>query len=192
MPPFRPLAQHELERLGDDELIAYIHAARRADDRSAGDALATLVFGHRHNVRRRVAMKVPDADVEDLTDDIVADAIVSAFDGTSGGQFGSWLNTITQRAIADYHRRGPGRFKRGELDRETEAPREHAVEALDAVDRVLAPLSDEHRRVIGLWLLGFRAAEIDGVSDDNVHQIVSRFRRALRGQLGGEENGEAT
>ena len=192
MTPFRPRHQDELERLDDDALIAYMRDAGAAGHESAALALAILVYGQRHNVRRRVLMKVPSQDVDDVTDEILAKAIVSAFDGTSGGQFGSWLNTITKRAIADYHRRGPGRLETDPLEeRDLEAPQEHAVEALDALERVLATLRVEHRRVVELWLQGFAAPEIEGVSDANVHQIVSRFRRALRGQLGDAPKGEA-
>lgn len=192
MPPFRPLAQHDLERLDDDALIAYMRRAGAAGHESAGLALAILAYGHRPNVRRRVALKVPSHDVDDVTDEILAKALVSAFDGGSGGQFGAWMNTIAGRAIADYHRRGPGRLRSEPLeDRDLEAPAEHAVEALDVLARVLDGLNDEHRRVVELWLQGYAAPEIDGVSDANVHQIVSRFRRALRGQLGGNPKGEA-
>ena len=45
--------------------------------------------------------------------------------------------------------------------------------------------------MIELWLAGYAAPEIDGVSDANVHQIVSRFRRALRGQLDVGPKGES-
>jgi len=165
--------------------------AGAAGHESAALALAMLVYGHRPNVRRRVAMKVPPQDVDDVTDEILAKAIVSAFDGTSGGQFGSWMNTITVRAIADYHRRGPGRVATEPLDRDLEAPAEDAAETRDALRRVLDALSDEHRRVVELWLQGFAAPEIDEISDANVHQIVSRFRRALRGQLGDGPKGKA-
>jgi DNA-directed RNA polymerase specialized sigma24 family protein len=193
VPPFRPLAQPDLERLDDDALIAYMRAAERAGHESAALALAILVYGCRGNVRRRVLMKLPPQDVDDVTDEILAKALLSAFAGTSGGQFGSWMNTITQRAIADYHRRGPGRLETEPLkDRDPAAPDEQAVETADTVERVLAGLSAEHRRVVEQWLRGFAASEIDGVSVANAHQIVSRFRRALRGQLGGEENGKAT
>ena len=49
---------------------------------------------------------------------------------------------------------------------------------------MLARLSDEHRRVVELVVLeGRAAAEVDGVSAANVHQITSRFRRALREEL---------
>ena len=184
MPPFRPRAQHELERLDDDALIAYMREAGAAGHESAGLALGMLAYGSRPRVRARVSMKVPARDVDDVTDEILAKALFSTFDGSYGGQFGSWMNTITQRAIADYHRRGPGRVKAEPLDARDAAPEDDEVETGDALERTLAALNPEHRRVIDLWLRGYGAQEIDGVSDANVHQIVSRFRRALRGQLG--------
>jgi DNA-directed RNA polymerase specialized sigma24 family protein len=186
VPPFRPRAQHELERLDDDALIAYMREAGAAGHESAGLALAMLAYGYRSRVRARVRLsEVPDHSVDELTDAILERALLSAFDGAHGGQFGSWMNTITKRAIADYFRRGPGRAEIEPLeDRDLEAPSENAIDALDALERTLAALNPEHRRVIDLWLRGYGAQEIDGVSDANVHQIVSRFRRALRGQLG--------
>jgi len=184
VPPFRPRAQHELERLDDDALIAYMREAGAAGHESAGLALAMLAYGYRPRVRARVSMKIPAQDVDDVTDEILAKALFSTFDGSYGGQFGAWMNTITQRAIADYHRRGPGRVKAEPLDERDAAPQGDEVETGDALERALAALNPEHRRVIDLWLRGYGAQEIDGVSDANVHQIVSRFRRALRGQLG--------
>ena len=85
--------------------------ARTNGHPSAARALAILVYGHWRNVERRIQMKLPSAYVEDLTGDVVADAIASAFEGNSVGEFRSWLNTITQRAIADFYRRGPGRHE---------------------------------------------------------------------------------
>ena len=99
---FRPLGETELARLSDDELIAYL---RRAHGQSARTALAILVYGHWHNVARRVAMKVPAGAVEDVTADVLVSAIQSAFDGVSKGEFVVWLRTITARRIADFHRR---------------------------------------------------------------------------------------
>jgi DNA-directed RNA polymerase specialized sigma24 family protein len=192
VPPFRPRAQHELERLDDDALIAYLREASAAGDESAGLALGMLAYGSRSRVRARVSMKVPAQDVDDVTDEILAKALFSTFDGSFGGQFGSWMNTITQRAIADYHRRGPGRLKAEPLDERDAAPEDDEVETGDALERTLAALNPEHRRVIDLWLRGYGAQEIDGVSDANVHQIVSRFRRALRGQLDADPKGVPT
>ena len=173
------------DSLDDDALIAYMREAGSAGHESAGLALGMLAYGYRSRVRARVSMKIPAQDVDDVTDEILAKALFSTFDGSYGGQFGSWMNTITTRTIADYFRRGPGRATIEALeDRDLEAPSENAVDAIDALERTLAALNPAHRRVIDLWLRGYGAQEIDGVSDANVHQIVSRFRRALRGQLG--------
>jgi RNA polymerase sigma factor (sigma-70 family) len=186
---FRPLDDATLKRLDDDALVAYMREARTAGHPSAALALAILVYGHWRNVERRVRMKVPPADVEDLTGDVVADAIASAFDGKSGGEFRAWLNTITRRAIADYHRRGPGRMKRAdEPPREAAAPSEAGVvEVGDAIERVMATLRPDHRLVVDIVVFEDRpaadAARAVGMTEANVHQIVSRFRAALRGEL---------
>jgi len=187
---FRPLDEAALQRLHDDALIAYLRDAREHGHPSAAVGLAILVYGHWQNVERRVRMKVPAAHVEDLTGDVIADAIASAFEGKSIGEFVSWLNTITRRAIADFYRRGPGRMaqvQESETERAT-PPETGVVELRDAIDRVIATLQPHHRAVVDLVVFEGRsaaeaAAAIDGMSEANVHQIVSRFRRALRGEL---------
>jgi RNA polymerase sigma factor (sigma-70 family) len=199
LPSFQRKPDHELDRLDDDSLIAYIRAARHAGDRSAaGRALGVLVFGHWRNVERRVRLKVPAEHVEDVTEDIVLSAIQSAFDGTSVGEFVSWLRRITQRRIADFHRRAESVPRLVPLVADPDAaPRapdpavaseEGAIEAQDAVDRVLARLSEPHRRVVeAIVFEGLTAREaaraVPDMTEANAHQIVSRFRRALRREL---------
>lgn len=198
VPAFVPKPDHELERLDDDALIAYIRHGRAAGDgAAAARALAIVVFGHWRNVERRVAMKVPREHVEDVTSAIVVSAISSAFDGTSVGEFLGWLATITRRRIADFHRRrGPetvplaaGSNTEARVGTEPEAPSEEGyVEVQDAIERVLARLSAKHRRAVELRIFAQRpsaevAASLPGMSVDNVDQIASRFRRALRREL---------
>ena len=198
MPRFERKPDHELDRLDDEALVAYARAARDAGDQAAGArAIAVLVYGYWPNVERRVRMKVPREHVEDVTADIVASAIQSAFDGTSVGEFRAWLGTITRRRIADYHRRAektpatvplvPDPDEAGAPD-PAAASEEGLVETRDVVERVLAGLSDAHRRVVELVVFEARTAsqaaqEVPGMREDNVHQIVSRFRRALRRAL---------
>ena len=142
-------------------------------------------------------MKIPAQHVEDLTGDVIADAITSAFNGTSVGEFRSWLATITQRAIADFYRRGPGRAKTEEISDDRAAPSdEGAVEVRDAIARVLAKLRPDHARVVDIVVFedgsaADAAREVPGMTEANVHQIVSRFRRALREELepGGDTEG---
>ena len=179
---FRALGEAELGRLDDEALIAYVRMARLHGDASARVALAVLVYGHWHNVARRIALKVPAAAVEDVTSDVLVSALQSAFDGSSEGEFHVWLRTITQRRIADFHRRS--RTTVGLDDVVVEAPEEGVVMVADAVERVLARVSAEHRRVVELVVFGgLAASEVDGTSAANVHQITSRFRRALRKEL---------
>lgn len=192
---FRPLDEADLQRLDDDALVDYMRRARTAGHPSAALALAIMVYGHWPNVERRIRLKVPEGHVEDLTGDVIADAIASAFDGTSVGEFVSWLGTITRRAIADFHRRGLGRVRVEELPAvEPEAPSEAgAVEVGDAIERVIATLRDEHRRVVDIVVFEGRTAadavrEVPGITEANAHKIASRFRRALRGELEVAEN----
>ena len=91
--------------------------------------------------------------------------------------------TITQRRIADFHRRRAATTVPID-DLTVIAPADDEVELNDLIERLLARLNAEHRRVVELVVLqGRGAAEIDGVSVANVHQITSRFRRALREEL---------
>jgi RNA polymerase sigma factor (sigma-70 family) len=189
-PLFRPLDDSALQRLDDDALIVYMREARAKGDPSAANALAILVYGHWAKVERRIKMKVPPAYVEDLAGDVVADAITSAFEGKSVGGFRSWLNTITQRAIADFYRRGPGRIPRAdEVPEPVAEPDTGEVEVRDAIERVMAKMRPDHQKIVDLvvfegWSAAQAAGEVPGMTEANVHQIVSRFRRALRGELG--------
>jgi DNA-directed RNA polymerase specialized sigma24 family protein len=186
---FRPLDEAGLQRLDDDALIDYMRRARGAGHPTAGLALAILVYGHWANVERRIRLKVPEAHVEDLTGDVIADAIASAFDGSSVGEFVSWLSTITRRAIADFYRRGAGQMRFEEPAVEPEAPSEEgAVEVRDAIERVMSTLREDHRRVVDIIVFADGTAadaarHVPGISTDNAHQIASRFRRAVRAEL---------
>ena len=193
---FRPLDEIQLQRLDDDALIEYMRRARAAGHPSAGMALAMLVYGHWSNVERRIRLKVAEPYVADLTGDVIADAIASAFDGSSVGQFVSWLRTITQRAIADFYRRGAGPVPLAEPPViEPAAPSDvGAVEVRDAIERVMATMREDHRRVVDILVFGDGTAadavrEVPGVSAANAHQIVSRFRRSLRAELEAGDTG---
>lgn len=198
---FQPRPDHELEELSDDHLIAYIRDAR--DDGELAHArrgLMFLVYGYERTVKRRLSLKVPQHAVEDLAHDAIVRAIASAFDGTSVGEFRSWLHTIVDRTAVDYYRRAERQ------PQETILPSEHAgqddvwgaeptvegeagaVELRIIVTEVLADFNDKHKRVIELHVFdGLTAAEVcermDGMREDNVAKIASRFRSKLRAQL---------
>jgi RNA polymerase sigma factor (sigma-70 family) len=193
--PFFPRTEHELHDLDDEGLFAHLREARAAGDgEQARLALQLLVFGYWPRVAQRVAMRAPAEEVEAITSEVVMSAIVSAFDGESIGEFRAWLKTVTNRRIADFHRKRAGAptlvaIGDGE-DGERSAPEpsdvsdEGLVETKDLVDRTLATLKAEHAKVVELHVLcGVPARDVEralGVSADNVAQIASRFRRRLR------------
>lgn len=199
-PNFRDLKEHELATLPDEQLIAYLQKARVAGATEAMTlALSVLVFGYLDIVTRRVALKVPPADVDDVAHEAILSAIRSAFSGESIGEFRAWLNRITSRRIADYHRRLEGKPKTVPLlsgDEEDEAgwgevPSAEfegvSVDAERAIETAYAALSEAHQRIVDAYVFADRpapevAAEED-TSEDNVHQVASRFRRRVRDLL---------
>ena len=198
---FRPLSDHELHQLADEQLIAYVRDARCAGQLADGRrGLAILVFGYERDVKRRLSIKVPSHVVDDLAHDALVRAIAAAFDGSSVGEFRSWLHTIVDRTAVDFFRRAERRPK------ETVLPSEHrgeddvwgaepsiegeagAVELRIIVEEVLETFNEKHRLVIELHVFGALTAgevcdRIDGMSEDNVAQIASRFRAKLRARL---------
>jgi RNA polymerase sigma factor (sigma-70 family) len=198
---FQSLADHDLHRLSDEQLIDYLRAARAAGDAVAGRrALAFLIYGYERDVQRRLALKVPAHVVSDVAHDALVRAIAAAFDGRSQGEFSNWLHTIVDRTAADYHRRAARRPKESRLPIEhrdedgvggPEASTEDesaAVELRILVDQVIAEFNPTHQRVIELHVFSALPASqvcdrIDGMSKDNVAQIASRFRARLRDRL---------
>jgi RNA polymerase sigma factor (sigma-70 family) len=198
---FEPLPDHNLQKLSDEELIAYIRHARDDGQLAHGRrGLAILVYGYERDVKRRVSMKVPSYVVDDLAHDALVRAIAAAFDRSSVGEFRSWLHTIVDRTVVDFYRRAERRPK------ETPLPSEHAgeddvwgaepsleseagaVELRIIVEEVLDTFNEKHRLVLELHVFqGFTAAEvcgrIKGMSEDNVAQIASRFRAKLHARL---------
>ena len=68
------------------------------------EALSLLYERYLTVVYRRVRYTIPEADVEDVTQDIFI-AMLRSLKGFRGdAQFRTWLRTLTNRAIADYYR----------------------------------------------------------------------------------------
>jgi RNA polymerase sigma factor (sigma-70 family) len=210
---FRRLNDAQLDRLSDDELIAYLRDARaHGDGEAASLALQMLVYGYIDHVAYRVRINLrssPDRVVEEITGRVLVSAITSAFDGTSVGEFRSWMHTITERRIVDYRR--TSRVRELPLAEEhhdepdvrgttLEAPDETGEVLVQAViNQACAELSPAHRAVVELHV--FQAASASETAqvvnrhfpdlqtqmrENNVHQIASRFRRRMRDLLDGD------
>lgn len=192
--PFHPRTEAELSRLSDDDLIDYLRSAHAAGSLDAARlALQVLVYGYWRHVELRLDRKLPDHAVEDITGDVIVRAVQSAFSGASVGEFRSWLNTITDRTIADFYRarsRHPGEasLEPGDDQPSSEpvAPDTRGyVEAQMVVEEALDELRPDHRRVVEIIVFEDRpasaaAAEVNGMTTTNAYQVVSRFRARLR------------
>ena len=207
---FRRKNEPELDRLPDDELIAEIVAAREAGDNDAARAaLGVLAYRRYDDVRRRILLKVRREDADDVAQEVFISALKSAFAGTSVGEFVNWLQTITRRRIADYHRARPdspdaplAEEEGGDEEgRGTVLPDDDPTDVVDTesvIEEAMSELSRPHRATVELYVFGgFSAKETADqvnmsckdeltteMTEPNVHQIAKRFRERLRKLLG--------
>ena len=203
--PFQERREHELDGLSDEDLVAHIRAAAAAGrSDQVKSAIAILSWRYHGNLRRRVAIRVPEADIDDVVQTILESAMKSAFDGGSVGEFRSWLNTIADRRVADYHKKRESRPKEDPLPTENlgneqvwgEEPSEpfegDALPAREAVRKAYGERPQEHQRVLDLYEFGPHSAaetaeQIPDMTEDNVHQIHSRFKARVEELLDGTD-----
>ena len=210
---FERRTHSELDRLGDDELLAYLAAAREAGDSEAVRAVVeVLIHGFWPQIIGWVSVATPKQDVQDVAQEVAASVVRSTFDGKAIGQFGAFVKTIAKRRVADYHRdrkRHPGADPLlsehgGDEGPWGEEPSDEdgtaVVELREVVGRVRATRSEVHGEVIRLYgpnVAGFldlsgeeTAAKIgelfpgEKMSEANVHQIWKRFKTDLEAELG--------
>jgi RNA polymerase sigma factor (sigma-70 family) len=195
---FRELPEHHLQTLSDEQLIAYTRTAREAGRHGAmKPAIAVLAYGYWDTLVNRARLKLPESDAEQVAGEALESAIASAFDGSSVGEFRSWLHTILSRRIADYWQKrertiptrplpqpGDEEFAGREPEVGFEGDALHAQECVrQALEEVENPL---HRRVIELYVFGPHSASEaaslagEGMTEANVHQIASRFQKRVK------------
>jgi RNA polymerase sigma-70 factor, ECF subfamily len=81
----------------DEELV-------RSSQTGAQDAFVQLYERYFPNVFARVRFKVPENDVEDVTQEIFIAVLKSLKSFRAQSKFKTWIWTITNRKIADYYR----------------------------------------------------------------------------------------
>jgi RNA polymerase sigma factor (sigma-70 family) len=213
MAGFRSLEEGELARLDDDGLIAYALDAREAGEGDqALLALQIFAFGMEDRLRAFVRSRLDshgDTVIEELTERALEQAIgsIDRLRGRTAAEARAFVFTIARRRIADYHRSARSQAGVAEAEpaadqswgegEETRTSESDAVEATIVIEEAMADLRPDHRAVVERCvLMGFSARETaddvasrfegqsdDSMSEQNVHQICSRFRKDLRGRL---------
>lgn len=215
MSDFERLDELGLDRLSDEELVAYVVAARTAGQPETGKrAIEVLAFRLQPLVEARVAAKIAPDLREDLVMTVLESFIRSAFDGKVIASVRAFISTIARRRIADHYRsqeRHPDQVPLpGEHGGEEEIWGEEpatgdataVLEIEDAIERVLDRRSETHRRMIMLYgpepmggenLSGAEVVERmlaehgESVSVDNVAQVWRRFKVDLDKELAAGE-----
>lgn len=199
----RPLGDAELARLGDDELVAYAVRAREAgDDAGADRALQIFAFGLEDALRAFVRNRLDshgDAAIEEVAERALEDAIrsIRSLRGETAPEARAFVFKIARLRVVDYHRRGRVQTAPLEAGAEAGGSDADATDTALVLEGALAELRPDHKLVVERFVLsGYSARETaelvrrrldgqvdDSMSEQNVHQIGSRFRRDLRARL---------
>jgi RNA polymerase sigma-70 factor (ECF subfamily) len=83
--------------LSDAELIRLIV-------RGQLDSFTILYERHLPAVYKRVRYRIPESDVEDVTQEVFITALQSLNSFKGNAQFSTWLRTLTNRRVADFYR----------------------------------------------------------------------------------------
>ena len=166
-----------------------------------------LVYGYERDVKRRLSIKVPAHVVDDLAHDALVRAIAAAFDGTlrrGVPQLAAHDRRPHGRGLLPARRAAPegddppqrargrgGRLGRRACDRRARPARSSCASSSRRCSR---RFNEKHRLVIELHVFaGLTAGEvcdrIEGMSEDNVAQIATRFRAKLRARLDPDTGG---
>jgi RNA polymerase sigma-70 factor (ECF subfamily) len=150
-------------------------------------------------VFKRVCCLVPESDVEDVTQEIFVSLMKSLGSFRGSAKFSTWLRTLTDRRIADFHRRRSRAAVEQSTDFSDTGAQLPAVKAPGvAVDdkvmirEAVGALPKHYREVILLrFAEGLKFDEIAKVRGQSLEATKSLFRRAiaaLREQVGDESN----
>jgi DNA-directed RNA polymerase specialized sigma24 family protein len=143
----------------------------------------------RHELQAMVRRRVPRAEVEDIVQSVLCDALAAYNVPADPAEIPRWVMGIARHKVADFHRRArrdawtPERPVEAVAAVATEAPEDRDLLARIVTDSGRSP---EHSRLLG-WLVrehaGDRLVDIaqeERLPSEVVRQRVSRFRRHLR------------
>jgi RNA polymerase sigma-70 factor (ECF subfamily) len=172
----------------DDDLI-------RSAQQGSVDAFNTLYESYFPVVYRRVRCVAPEADVEDITQDVFIAVVRSLKNFRFEAQFSTWLRTLVNRQVADYYRSRKSRCETYPLDGymdDSDGEGEDRRIDLSVEDRTsssdefivlyqaLRNLPDNYREIIMLRFVdGLRFDEIAQVQGQSLEATKSLFRRAI-------------
>jgi RNA polymerase sigma-70 factor (ECF subfamily) len=167
-----------LQDLSDDALIRQVRE---------GNPEAFTVLYHRYlpGVFKRVRYVVPEADVEDVTQEvfIAVSKSLASFRGDS--QFGTWLRTLTNYSVAQFYRKrtrkqDPPLAPLMEASGYTEGNAPKMLEERANIQNALGKLPENYREVLLLrFAEDLQFNEIAELTNQNLEATKSLYRRAI-------------
>jgi DNA-directed RNA polymerase specialized sigma24 family protein len=203
---FRPKGENELSRLSDDDLVAYLSAARDAgQDDQVRLAIGIFVFSRIEILKARAKLKIADdQDVEEVVQDTIEGSLRAAFRGESPGELFNLMDTILKRRISDFYKQRERTPAFAGPDADGNDPLDQYADTEDAITGLLSSVvvneqlelcSDRDRMIVERKMAGHPSLEIadevsksgvpggEGMTDDNVDQIWRRFKLRVRDPL---------
>ena len=156
------------------------------------EAFSILYNRHITNVYKRVRYIIPEAEVEDVTQEVFIAAMKSLASFRGDSQFVTWLRTLTNHKVAEFYRKrtrkqepqlAPLSDAFGKMEGSTSKMMEERI----YIQKALSQLPENYREVIMLrFAEDLQFNEIAELMGQNIEATKSLFRRAivaLRGQL---------
>ncbi len=156
---------------------------RRFQDGDSG-AFNELYKRYLSAIYRRVRFVVPEADVEDVTQEVFLAALKSLPSFRGEAQFGTWLRTLTNNKVAEYYRKHSRKQDAPEVPlTDTVAdtdPHPRLMEDRIALRKALRQAPAQYREIILLrFAEGLQFNEIAQLTGQSLEATKSMFRRAI-------------
>jgi DNA-directed RNA polymerase specialized sigma24 family protein len=198
---FSPRGEHALQRLDSDAILRHLRRARAAGDLDQVRLSCRILSTKQEPlIRAQVGRKVPPGRVDDVVQVVYVRCMALEFRGHSMGEFVNLVRKVVAGAVADFtaHNKRQKEAETGLPEDTDEGPLRElpgaagiSCERMDLADAYRASarrLSPPHRTVVELaFMRGWSGKEIaeriPAMTEANVHQIVSRFKAALRCHL---------
>jgi RNA polymerase sigma-70 factor (ECF subfamily) len=166
------------EAYDDKHLIQLMQSGDQESFNTLYDRYFSVVY-------KRVRYTIPDADVDDVTQEVFIAVLKSLpkFEGRS--QFSTWLRTLINRQVANYYRQRERKIKESsikEFDQFSEAhyAGDNKHDERIAMRKALKQLPPHYKEVILLrFAEGLSFKEVSSVLGQNPEAVKSLFRRAI-------------
>ena len=149
------------------------------------DAFNSLYERYQPKVRNRVRYVIPEADVEDVIQEVFIAALKSLRSFRGESLFSTWLRTLTNYKVAEYYRkrnrkRDPREAPINEAESLPEESYGPTMEDRIALRNALTALPEKYQEVILMrFAEGMQFDEIARTTDTNLEAVKSTFRRAV-------------